>query len=75
MRKKFEKTKLKIEEVLVELQNWSDKIYWVNKEHFKILQIYEGQFFMKNNWTIWILEWLKEKIKIVPWIKYIRVYL
>lgn len=75
MRKKFEKTKLKIEEVLVELQNWSDKIYGINKEQFKILQIYEGQFFMKNNWTIWILEWLKEKIKIIPGIRYIRVYL
>ena len=73
--KNYEKTNLDIKQVLVELQLWSSKKYWINKEHFRILQIYEGQYFMKNNWTIWILEWLREKIKIVPGIRYIRVYL
>ena len=71
----FQKTNLKVEQILVELQNWSDKIYGINKEQFRILQIYEGQFFMKNNWTVGILEWLREKIKVVPWIRYIRIYL
>lgn len=72
--KNYKKTNLKIEQVLVELQKWSKEKYWINKEHFRILQIYEGQFFMKNNWTVGILEWLREKIKVVPWIKYIRIY-
>ena len=71
----YKKTKISIQKVLVELQNWSQKIYWINKEQFRILQIYEGQFFMKNNWTVGILEWLREKIKVVPWIRYIRIYL
>ena len=73
--KNYKKTNLDIKQVLVELQLWSSKKYWINKEHFRILKTYEGQYFMKNDWTIWILEWLREKIKIIPGISYIRVYL
>lgn len=71
---KYKKTKISIQEILVELQDWSQKIYWINKEQFRILQVYEWQYFMKNNWTVGILEWLREKIKVVPWIRYIRIY-
>lgn len=73
--KNYIKTNLRIEQILVDLQNWSNKIYGINKEQFRILQIYEGQYFMKNNWKIWILQGLREKIKVVPWIRYIRIYL
>lgn len=72
--KNYKKTNLKIEQVLVELQKWSKEKYWINKKQFKVLQIYEWQYFMKNNWTIWVLEWLREKIKIISGIKYIRIY-
>lgn len=72
--KNYKKTDLKIENILVKLQNWSDKIYGINKKQFKVLQVYEWQYFMKNSWTVGILEWLREKIKVVPWIKYIRIY-
>lgn len=73
--KNYIKTKLKVEEIIVKLQLWEKIIFWVNKDHFRQLQIYEGQYFMKNNWKIWILQGLREKIKIIPWIKYIRIYL
>lgn len=70
---KYKKTKISIQEILVELQDWSQKIYWINKEQFKELQIYENQYFMKDKWEIWILE-ISKNIKVIPWIKYIRIY-
>ena len=69
----YKKTKISIQKVFVELQNWSQKIYWINKEQFKELQIYENQYFMKDKWEIWILE-ISKNIKVIPWIKYIRIY-
>ncbi|PZM83063.1 hypothetical protein DLH72_03985 [Candidatus Gracilibacteria bacterium] len=73
--KNYIKTNLRIEQILVDLQNGSNKIYGINKEQFRILQIYEGQYFMKNNGKIGILQGLREKIKVVPGIRYIRIYL
>ena len=70
----YKKTKISIQKVLVELQNWSQKTYWINKEQFSILQVYEWQYFMKEDWTVWVLENLRDKIKIIPKIKYIREY-
>ena len=72
---KYKTTKISIQEILVELQNWSEKIYWVNKEQFRILQVYEWQYFMKVDGTVWVLENLRDKIKIIPKIKYIREYI
>lgn len=72
---KYKKTKISIQEILVELQDWSAKIYWINKEQFRILQVYEWQYFMKGDGTVWILENLRDKIKIIPKIKYIREYI
>lgn len=72
--KNYKKTDLKIEQVLVELQKWSKEKYWINKKQFKVLQVYEWQYFMKNNWTVGILEWLRDKIKIISGIRYIRIY-
>ena len=72
---KYKKTKISIQEILVELQDWSQKIYWINKEQFRILQVYEWQYFMKGDGTVWILENLRDKIKIIPKIKYIREYI
>ena len=72
--KNYKTTKMNIQKVLVELQNWSQKTYWINKEQFSILQVYEWQYFMKEDWTVWILENLRDKIKIIPKIKYIREY-
>lgn len=66
---------MNIQKVLVELQNWSQKTYWINKEQFSILQVYEWQYFMKEDWTVWVLENLRDKIKIIPKIKYIREYI
>ena len=66
---------MNIQKVLVELQNWSQKTYWINKEQFRILQVYEWQYFMKEDWTVWVLENLRDKIKIIPKIKYIREYI
>lgn len=73
--KNYKTTKMNIQKVLVELQNWSQKTYWINKEQFSILQIYEWQYFMKEDWTVWVLENLRDKIKIIPKIKYIREYI
>lgn len=70
----YKTTKMNIQKVLVELQNWSQKTYWINKEQFSILQVYEWQYFMKEDWTVWVLENLRDKIKIIPKIKYIREY-
>ncbi len=72
--KNYKTTKMNIQKVLVELQNWSQKTYWINKEQFSILQVYEWQYFMKEDWTVWVLENLRDKIKIIPKIKYIREY-
>lgn len=71
----YKTTKMNIQKVLVELQNWSQKTYWINKEQFSILQVYEWQYFMKEDWTVWVLENLRDKIKIIPKIKYIREYI
>jgi len=73
--KNYKTTKMNIQKVLVELQNWSQKTYWINKEQFSILQVYEWQYFMKEDWTVWVLENLRDKIKIIPKIKYIREYI
>lgn len=73
--KNYKTTKMNIQKVLVELQNWSQKTYWINKEQFSILQVYEWQYFMKEDGTVWILENLRDKIKIIPKIKYIREYI
>lgn len=73
--KNYKTTKMNIQKVLVELQNWSQKTYWINKEQFSILQVYEWQYFMKGDGTVWILENLRDKIKIIPKIKYIREYI
>lgn len=72
--KNYKTTKMNIQKVLVELQNWNQKTYWINKEQFSILQVYEWQYFMKEDWTVWVLENLRDKIKIIPKIKYIREY-
>lgn len=73
--KNYKTTKMNIQKVLVELQNWSQKTYWINKEQFSILQVYEWQYFMKADGTVWVLENLRDKIKIIPKIKYIREYI
>ena len=73
MKKDYTKTNLKIQNVLVKIQEWTNEVFWVNKEQFKELQIYENQYFMKDKWEIWILE-ISKNIKIIPWIKYIRIY-
>ena len=68
---KYKKTKLRVENILTEIQNWKNRIFWVNIQQFKI---YENQYFMKDNWVIWILE-IKKQIKIIQKIKYIREYI
>ncbi len=73
MKKDYTKTNLKIQNVLVKIQEWTNEVFWVNKEQFKELQIYENQYFMKDKWEIWILE-ISKNIKVIPWIKYIRIY-
>ncbi len=70
---KYKKTKLRVENILTEIQNWKNRIFWVNIQQYKQLKIYENQYFMKDNWVIWILE-IKKQIKIIPKIKYIREY-
>jgi len=71
--KNYKKTKLRVENILTEIQNWKNRIFWVNIQQYKQLKIYENQYFMKDNWVIWILE-IKKQIKIIPKIKYIREY-
>ena len=72
--KNSKKTKLRVENILTEIQNWKNRIFWVNIQQYKQLKIYENQYFMKDNWVIWILE-IKKQIKIIPKIKYIREYI
>jgi len=72
--KNYKKTKLRVENILTEIQNWKNRIFWVNIQQYKQLKIYENQYFMKDNWVIWILE-IKKQIKIIPKIKYIREYI
>lgn len=71
--KNYKKTKLRVENILTEIQNWKNRIFWVNIQQYKQLKIYENQYFMKDNWVIWILE-IKKQIKIIPKIKYIWEY-
>ena len=71
---KYKKTKLRVENILTEIQNWKNRIFWVNIQQYKQLKIYENQYFMKDNWVIWILE-IKKQIKIIQKIKYIREYI
>ena len=72
--KNYKKTKLRVENILTGIQNWKNRIFWVNIQQYKQLKIYENQYFMKDNWVIWILE-IKKQIKIIPKIKYIREYI
>ncbi|RKW20172.1 hypothetical protein D8B46_09995 [Candidatus Gracilibacteria bacterium] len=73
MKKDYTKTNLKIQNVLVKIQEGTNEVFGVNKEQFKELQIYENQYFMKDKGEIGILE-ISKNIKVIPGIKYIRIY-
>lgn len=48
MKKDYIKTNLKIQNVLVKIQEWTNEVFWINKEQFKELQIYEKSVFYER---------------------------
>lgn len=68
------KTNLKIENVIFEIWNWTNKKFWINKAHFQKIKNFKNQKFIKENWKIGIIKNLKKFIKVIPKIKKIRLY-